>query len=74
MSITTTAAAPNRLQRRYRLSEAPGIWRWVRNIVLHRAVPFTSTAKSLCAHEPGACGGAQPTKGIAKHIGVHVRP
>lgn len=38
--------APNRLQRQLaRLSEAPAFLRpWVRNRVLHRAVPFTGTA------------------------------
>jgi acyl-coenzyme A thioesterase PaaI-like protein len=51
MSITTTAA-PNRLQRSLaRLSEAPGFMqRWVRNAVLHRAVPFTGTAKVNFVH------------------------
>lgn len=52
MSKTTTAFAPNRLQRSLaRLSEAPGFMqRWVRNIVLHRAVPFTGTAKVNFVH------------------------
>jgi acyl-coenzyme A thioesterase PaaI-like protein len=52
MSITITAVAPNRLQRSLeRLSEAPGFMqRWVRNIVLHRAVPFTGTAKVNFVH------------------------
>ena len=52
MSITTTAIAPNHLQRSLeRLSEAPGFMqRWVRNIVLHRAVPFTGTAKVNFVH------------------------
>ena len=52
MSITATIAAPNRLQRSLaRLSEAPGFMqRWVRNIVLHRAVPFTGTAKVNFVH------------------------
>lgn len=52
MSITATTAAPNRLQRSLaRLSEAPGFMqRWVRNIVLHRAVPFTGTAKVNFVH------------------------
>ena len=52
MFVTVTTVAPNRLQRSLaRLSEAPGFMqRWVRNIVLHRAVPFTGTAKVNFVH------------------------
>jgi len=47
MSEKITTVAPNRMQRSLeRLSEAPGpMQRWVRNLILRRAVPFTGTAK-----------------------------
>jgi len=45
--LMDTATTPNRMQRSLaRLSEAPGpLQRWVRNLILRRAVPFTGTAK-----------------------------
>ena len=45
--MTMSTTAPNRMQRSLeRLSEAPGpMQRWVRNLILRRAVPFTGTAK-----------------------------
>ncbi|HEX5784502.1 MAG TPA: DUF4442 domain-containing protein [Burkholderiaceae bacterium] len=52
MKNVTIAVAPNRLQRSLeRLSEAPAFLRgWVRNLVLHRAVPFTGTARVNFVH------------------------